>query len=176
MGQIPKPIETRCCNAKRDRIGSEPSPANSLGPPGTCICSHNFAAEICPVQAELRFSVRLCATLQLCAGVGVDFAVQTNFFKLRSRPFHDFPPSFGVCVLVPTFCLQNVITNPKSSNRPHKSTDRPHTTAIQDTRPYGVEQCAFSNCLYRLPARSEWGFSDESSRSLRTSPIPVNKI
>jgi hypothetical protein len=28
-------------------------------------------------------------SLQLGAGVGVDFAVQTNFFKSGSSPFHD---------------------------------------------------------------------------------------
>ena len=34
---------------------------------------------------------RFC--LQLGAGVGVDFAVQANFFKSRCCPFHDFPQS-----------------------------------------------------------------------------------
>jgi len=42
-----------------------------------------------PAKPAVRSSVERCvAALYLCAGVGVDFAVQADLFKRRCGPFH----------------------------------------------------------------------------------------
>ena len=82
-----------------------------------------------PRALHVEKNRKVSRDLELCAGVRVNLAIQTNFFKNRRCPLHNFP-QFG-CIL--SLKVQVYPFNPSKINGPRRNFAPAHPVAVSYT-------------------------------------------